>query len=82
MRAATTILQSSGASRYELSGREGIWTWASLFDDTDNKGTPLSEMGRLIDESPENGERIFPYIGGEEVNDSPDTRYHRYRDQF
>ena len=43
------------------------------FDDTDTKGvaTPLAEMRRLIREDPRNGEVIFPYIGGKDLN--PDT---------
>ena len=50
------------------------------FDDTDTKGvaTPLTEMQRLIARDSRNAERIFPYIGGEEVNDSPTHAYHRY----
>jgi hypothetical protein len=50
------------------------------FDDTDKKGvtTPLAEMERLIAENALNRERIFPYIGGEELNDSPTHAYHRY----
>jgi hypothetical protein len=50
------------------------------FDDTDRKGiaSPLAEMRRLIDEDPKNGERIFPFIGGEEVNNSPTHSHHRY----
>jgi hypothetical protein len=54
------------------------------FDDTDTKGiaTPLSEMRRLIEGDPWNDEVIFPYIGGEEVNDSPTQEYHRYAINF
>ena len=50
------------------------------FDDTDKKGiaTPLSEMGRLIEENPHNQAVILPYIGGEEVNTSPTHAHHRY----
>ena len=50
------------------------------FDDTDNKGvaSSLAEMQRLIGQDPRNAERIFPYIGGEEVNDSPTHAHHRY----
>lgn len=50
------------------------------FDDTDTKGvaSPLAEMHRLIEKDPRNAERIFPYIGGEEVNDSPTHAHHRY----
>lgn len=50
------------------------------FDDADKKGvaSPLSRMQELIAENPRNQERIFPYIGGEEINDSPTHAYHRY----
>ena len=50
------------------------------FDDTDTKGvaSPLAEMHRLIANDPRNAERIFAYIGGEEVNDSATHAHHRY----
>ena len=50
------------------------------FDDTDRKGvaTPIAEMHRLIEESPRNGDVIFPYIGGKEINTSPTHSHHRY----
>ncbi len=50
------------------------------FDDADTKGVanPISEMQRLIAKDHRNGERIFPYIGGEEVNESPTHAHHRY----
>ncbi len=50
------------------------------FDDTDKNGvaTPLAEMHRLIAKDKRNAERIFPYIGGEEVNTSPTHAHHRY----
>jgi hypothetical protein len=35
-------------------------------------------MHRLIAKDPRNAERIFPYLGGEEVNDSPTHAHHRY----
>ena len=43
------------------------------FDDNDAKGiaSPLSRMRTLIAENPKNGERVFPFIGGEELNDHP-----------
>ena len=49
------------------------------FDDeaaTKGKATALAEMHRLIAEDQRNAERIFPYLGGEEVNTSP-THSHR-----
>jgi len=50
------------------------------FDDTDKKGvaTSLAEMRLLIQKDPRNAERIFPYIGGEEINSSPTHAHHRY----
>ncbi len=50
------------------------------FDDTDKDGvaSPIAEMHRLIAKDPRNAERVFPYIGGEEVNDSPTHAHHRY----
>lgn len=50
------------------------------FDDTDKSGVanPLALMRALIEKDPRNAERIFPYIGGEEVNDSPTHEHHRY----
>ena len=48
------------------------------FDDTNLDATPLTEMQRLIEKDPRNAERIFPYIGGEEVNSSPTHSHHRY----
>jgi hypothetical protein len=50
------------------------------FDDKDTKGvaTPIAEMDRLIAKDPRNAERIFPYIGGDEINNSPRHAHHRY----
>lgn len=50
------------------------------FDDTDSDGvaSSLAEKQRLIDSDSRNAERIFPYIGGSEVNDSPTHAHHRY----
>jgi hypothetical protein len=38
----------------------------------------LETMHALIAKDPRNAERIFPYIGGEEVNNSPTHAHHRY----
>lgn len=50
------------------------------FDNTDKSGVanPISLMHELIAKDPGNADRIFPYIGGEEVNDSPTHAHHRY----
>ncbi|HRI07925.1 MAG TPA: hypothetical protein PKW35_08915, partial [Nannocystaceae bacterium] len=36
------------------------------------------ERDALIRKNPRNGERIFPYLGGEEVNTNPDQGFDRY----
>lgn len=50
------------------------------FDDNDPKGiaNTIEDMNRLISKNQKNAERIFPYIGGEEVNDSPTQSHSRY----
>jgi len=51
------------------------------FDDAaaaQGKATPVAEMHRLIGKDPRNAERIFPYLGGEEVNTSPTHAHHRW----
>lgn len=50
------------------------------FDDTDAAGVTnsIAEMHRLIAEDPRNGQRIFPFLGGEEINDNPTHAPHRF----
>lgn len=50
------------------------------FDDTDKKGVAsrIQDMNLLIEKNPKNAERIFPYIGGEELLDSPTQQNHRF----
>ncbi|MBE9003882.1 N-6 DNA methylase [Fortiea sp. LEGE XX443] len=48
------------------------------FDDSNPDVTPIAEMHNLIEHNPKNAEKIFPYIGGEEVNSSPTHASHRY----
>ncbi|WP_395711482.1 hypothetical protein [Reyranella sp.] len=71
----------------EHSGEAFIGSYALgmgfTFDDEgagDGIGRPtsLAEMRRLIATNPRNQERIFPYIGGEEVNNDPEQKPHRY----
>ena len=54
------------------------------FDDTDTKGVAntIVDMNRLIVNDPSNRDRIFPYIGGEEVNSDPGQRHHRFVANF
>jgi len=50
------------------------------FDDSDGQGgaSSIEEMQRLVAKNPRNAERIFPYIGGEDVNDDPQHRPTRF----
>jgi hypothetical protein len=50
------------------------------FDDADTEdvATSITEMHRLIADNPRNAGRIFPYVGGEEINNSPTHAHHRY----
>ncbi|WP_141731408.1 Eco57I restriction-modification methylase domain-containing protein [Oligoflexus tunisiensis] len=54
------------------------------FDDTDTSGeaNTLKKMKDLIKKDRKNAKRIFPYIGGEEVNNSPTHTHHRYAINF
>src|SRR5262249_53516741 len=55
------------------------------FDDESagtGKAESLSTMRALIEKAPRNRERIFPYIGGEEVNTDPRQANHRYVTDF
>ncbi|VXC84502.1 Eco57I restriction-modification methylase domain-containing protein [Sphingomonas sp. AX6] len=46
------------------------------------KATPLAEMSRLIETDPHNAEIIKPFLGGEEINNSPTFSHHRYTIDF
>jgi hypothetical protein len=48
------------------------------FDDRNSDATTIAEMKRLIEKEPRNQDRIFPYIGGEEVNSSSTHAHNRY----
>lgn len=51
------------------------------FDDeaaAKGKASPVTEMHRLIAKDPRNAERIFPYLGGEEVNTDPRHAHRRW----
>jgi hypothetical protein len=54
------------------------------FDDSDNKGiaSSIGDMRNLIESNPKNEEVICPYIGGEEILDSPTHEHHRYAINF
>jgi hypothetical protein len=50
------------------------------FDDSDKDhiASPLKTMRDLVERDQRNRERIFPYVGGEEVNDDPEHKHHRF----
>ena len=48
------------------------------FDDSTDAATPIAEMQRLLNANPINREKVYPFLGGEEVNDSPTHAHHRY----
>ena len=54
------------------------------FDDQTNDpaANPISLMHELTTKDPRNAERIFPYIGGEEVNNHPEHKHHHYAMNF
>ena len=50
------------------------------FDDSGEPGVtnPISEMERLVEKDPTNGDRILPYLGGEELNSDPRHSHRRF----
>jgi hypothetical protein len=50
------------------------------FDDTDKKGVAsrTEELDKIRETSPTEMDRVFPYIGGEEINTDPRQKTHRY----
>jgi N-6 DNA Methylase len=52
-----------------------------IFDDgaaAKGTATSLDDMKKVIAKNPRNTERIFPYIGGEELNNDPEQKHSRY----
>lgn len=74
----------SPATLRDNSGKSFIGSYVLgmgfTFDDTDSKGiaNPISKMNELTEKDSRNAERVFPFIGGEEVNDSPTHQHNRY----
>lgn len=48
------------------------------FDDAVPGATPLAEMRRILQVAPHSAERIFPYLGGEEINGHPAHAHRRF----
>ena len=60
-----------------FSSGSKIYGQGFLFDDSDSKATPLAE-GLALAREPKYATRILPYIGGEELNQSPTHDFTRY----
>jgi hypothetical protein len=71
------VLQSNAGKSFIGSFVMGM---GFTFDDTDRKGvaSSISDMRALVAANSHNAERLFPYLGGEEMNDNPTQSYHRY----
>jgi len=77
----TTLVENAGKS-FQGSILLGM---GFTFDDVNaakGKASTLAEMDRLIARNPRNAEIIKPYLGGEEVNNSPIHSHHRYAIDF
>ena len=75
----------SDAAPSRLVGRNDLFSAGSkiygqgfLFDDADEDASSIETMHKIIEENPTCRNRIFPYIGGDEVNSSPSMAAHRY----
>jgi hypothetical protein len=55
-----------------------IYGQGFIFDDRDVNATPQSERFRIIEANPALVERILPYLGGEEINQSPTQEGYRF----
>ena len=78
-------LDTSPAALAANSGKAFIGSYllgmGFTFDDVlgaKGEAESLEAMHALITKDPRNAERIFPYIGGEEINTDPQQAYHRY----
>ena len=48
------------------------------FDDTNSEASSILEMDNLINRNPRNEELIFAFLGGEEINEDPKHKHHRF----
>jgi hypothetical protein len=49
-----------------------------LFDNLDEAGSKLEEMEKIINTNSKYKKRIFPFIGGQEINESPNHEFKRF----
>jgi len=67
-----------GDRNHLFSKGSQIYGQGFLFDDHDEKASPIAEMESVTRRHPASRARIFPYIGGSEVNSDPLHRPYRY----
>jgi hypothetical protein len=81
---ATIIPRHLRANRGKAYKGVDLCGMGFTFDDNDRNGaaSPTSLMRQLTSSNPRNVERIYPYIGGEEINDDPRHAHHRYAISF
>lgn len=48
------------------------------FDDSESRATPVEQVSALISRDRKNLDRIFPFLGGDEINSSPTFEHDRY----
>jgi MmeI, target recognition domain len=63
----------------QFSGAK-IYGSGFTFDDSESKGlaSSLSVMRRVLSDNPRGRDAVYPYLGGEEINDSPTHSHRRY----
>ena len=82
---AFLIPGSSDDTPLPLGGQADLFSKGSqvygqgfLFDDEDSKASSLAKMREVLAAEPSLASRIFPYIGGDEINSSPTLAAHRF----
>jgi len=65
------------ANPYISQGSQ-IYGKGFVFDDTDSASNPTALMREIILKHPDLGERIFPFLGGDEINSRSDHAAHRH----
>jgi N-6 DNA Methylase len=66
------------ASSVYCSNGSKIYGQGFLFDDEDAEASPIALMEEVIRLRPDLRDRIYPYIGGEEINSEAIPQPHRY----
>lgn len=61
-----------------ISQGSQIYGKGFVFDDSDRASNPTALMREILSTHPEMAKRIFPFIGGDEINSRSDHASHRY----